>query len=194
MSDPTASSASDTRISHQEQLALNGRLTPTNSSSASSSAPPAQSPAYSGEGSPGSGNALPAYAQSKGSRFAKFWDHKTKDQAAAFNPSQPSQPLAPPSNLPSGSSLGTWSGSNSVSNDPRATQTSAPLRQTPADSNALNSLLRNMAAPVSAIPPNDRRDFMDRPASRTHPDTDRMQSLLSMLNSQQVSDLIWYAT
>ncbi|KAF8328141.1 uncharacterized protein EI90DRAFT_1605262 [Cantharellus anzutake] len=174
---------SDIRISNQQTLSLNGRLTPTNSNPTSTT-PSAQSSTYSGEGSPSSGSALPAYAQSKGSRFAKFWDNKPRESATSFNPSQQSQPLAPPSN-PMGSSLGTWSSGASLSNDLRVSQPSSPLRQAPAESSALNNLLRNITTPSSVIPPTDRRDFTDRPASRTRPDTDKMQSLLSMLNNQQ---------
>ncbi|KAF9511680.1 hypothetical protein BS47DRAFT_1145555 [Hydnum rufescens UP504] len=197
--DIRAASASHVPISQPTPQSTNGRSTPTMSGFSSqidsvrgtSAASSSQSSAiYNGNGdgssSPGSGSAQPSYAQGKGSRFAKFWDNKPKDQVQVASPQQ-AQPPSQVSGSTSSSSQG-WPSNAQLPSDLRGGRSLAQPRQISAgsDHGSLNGLFPNLN--IGA--PFERHDRATSGLNGSVPDSDRMQNLLSMLSPQQVQRLI----
>ena len=195
--DIRAASASHTPISQPTPQSTNGRSTPTitgfssqiDSVRGTSAASSSQSSAiYNGNGdgssSPGSGSAQPSYAQGKGSRFAKFWDNKPKEQAQVASPQQTQPPSQNPGSASSSSQ--SWPATTQLPSDLRTGRPQLQPRQISAgsDHGSLNGLFPNLN--IGGGAPFERHDRPTPALNGNIPDGDRMQNLLSMLSPQQV--------
>ena len=149
----------------------NGRLTPTPATSVGSNVSPY---AVERADSPGS-SASPAPQNSgKGSRFAKFWDNRTKDRAA------PPPASSPVSSVNTGPFNSPWSAGPP---DLRPSRAQSQPVSSMGGPKTLDSLLQHLSV-------SDSHSITNRampPPIPNNPDADSMHTLLSMLDASQVS-------
>lgn len=154
----------------------NGKLTPTPAAPLGPNVSGTSPSQYAVErtDSPGSSTSPAPQSAGKGSRFAKFWDNRSKDpMATAPTPS-------PASSMNIGSFSGPW---NAGPPDVRSSRPQPQPVPNVSGSKMLDGLLQHMS--MNDPHPTTNRNLPPPVPSKS--DADRMQNLLSMLNPSQVS-------
>jgi len=157
----------------------NGKLTPTPSASLGSNTSGTSPSQYATErtDSPGSSTSPAPQSAGKGSRFAKFWDNRSKDTTVA----------PPPASSPASSmNVGSFNGWSAGPSETRPSRVQPQPVSNVGGPKTLDGLLQHLSM-------NDSHSTTNRalpPSIPNNPDTDRMQNLLSMLSSSQVSILL----